>query len=144
MYIRTQKQSVWESLPVACRAASKSFWITVVLPELLCLLEMIIRKLFLLSIATLDTRYHGNQHPIKNSFHSIYYNLRRRSWVNTRARGAKWFLLIASLRHTMLIVIILMNYASNKMRACDTQFYVSHSVSQTTISRHFVSQKRRL
>ena len=43
-------------------------------------------------------------------------NLRRRSWVKTRARGAKWFLLIASLRHTTLIVIIFTDYASNKMQ----------------------------
>ena len=53
-------------------------------------------------------------------------NLRRRSWVKTRARGAKWFLLIASLRHTTLIVIIFTDYASNKMRfVCYTIFCVT-------------------
>ena len=48
----------------------------------------------------------------------VIQTLRRRSWVNTKARGAKWFLLIAYLRHTTLIVIILTNYRKN---ICNTR-----------------------
>ena len=84
-------------------------------------------------------------------------NLRRRSWVKTRARGAKWFLLIASLRHTTLIVIIFTDYASNKMRfvcytilcitLCITNhdfrvFCVTERASVTSVSRNEKADNR--
>jgi len=69
-------------------------------------------------------------------------NLRRRSWVNTRARGAKWFLLIASLRHTTLIVIIFTDYASNKMQyVCYTILCITLCITNGDFRAFCVTQR---
>ena len=69
-------------------------------------------------------------------------NFRRRSWVKTRVRGAKRFLLIASLRHTTLIVIIFTDYASNKMQSmCYTILCITLCITNGDFRAFRVTQR---